>query len=200
MTTELPTAVAAGVSVAIAGAGTVSVTALLGCVPTSRVTGPVVAPSGTGTTMLVALQVVGGIATPLSRTVLVPWVAPKVVPVMVIAVPDAPAVGKRLVMTGGGDTVKATALLAIPFTVTTTVPVVAVAGTGTTMLVLLQVVGVASVPLNCTVLVPLVAPKFVPVIVIGTPKVPDVGDRLVMDGGSPTVNVTALLARPPTVT
>jgi hypothetical protein len=63
--------------------------------------------------------------------------------------------------------VKTTPLLATPATVTTTLPVVAPAGTGTTMLVALQLVGVAAVPLNVTVPVPCVAPKFVPVIVTG---------------------------------
>jgi hypothetical protein len=45
-------------------------------------------------------------------------------------------------------------MLATPPTVTTTLPVVAANGTGTVMLVALQLVGVASVPLNVTVLVP----------------------------------------------
>jgi hypothetical protein len=45
-------------------------------------------------------------------------------------------------------------LLATPPTVTTTLPVVAPAGTGTTMLLADQVVGVAAVPLKVTVLVP----------------------------------------------
>jgi hypothetical protein len=62
--------------------------------------------------------------------------------------------------------VKATPLLATPFTVTTTFPVVAPAGTGVAMLVWLQVVVVAVVPLNVTV--PL-DPKFVPVIVTAVP-------------------------------
>ena len=55
------------------------------------------------------------------------------------------------------------------------------------MLVPLQLVGVAAVPLNVTVLVPCVAPKFVPVIVTEVPTAPDVGFRLVMLGaaGSP---------------
>jgi len=57
------------------------------------------------------------------------------------------------------------ALLATPPTVTTTLPVVAPLGTGTAMLVALQLVGVAAVPLNFTVLVPWLAPKFAPVIV-----------------------------------
>ena len=55
------------------------------------------------------------------------------------------------------------------------------------MLVAVQLVGVAAVPLNVTVLVPCVAPKFVPVIVTGVPTGPLVGDRLVSVGGTVTV-------------
>jgi len=54
----------------------------------------------------------------------------------------------------GVVTVKSGPWVAIPPTVTTTLPVVAPAGTGATMLVALQLVGVAAVPLNVTVLVP----------------------------------------------
>src|SRR2546428_3270946 len=79
----------------------------------------------------------------------------------------------------GTVTVKDAPLLATASTVTTTLPVVAPPGTGTTMLVADQFVGVAVVPLNVTVLVPLVAPKFVPVIVTAAPTTPLVGDRLV---------------------
>jgi len=70
-------------------------------------------------------------------------------------------------------TVKLTPLLAAPPTVTTTFPVVAPLGTVTLMLVALQLVGVPAVPLNVTVLVPCVAPKFVPVIITGVPTGPD---------------------------
>lgn len=55
---------------------------------------------------------------------------------------------------GGGSTVKLTPLLATPATVTTTLPVVAPAGTGATMLLALQLVGVAVVPLNVSLLLP----------------------------------------------
>ncbi len=75
---------------------------------------------------------------------------------------------------GAGTTVKGEPLLAVPNTVTTTLPVVAPAGTVTTMLVALQLVTVAVVPLNATVLVDWVAPKFVPVIVIEAPTAPEV--------------------------
>ena len=95
---------------------------------------------------------------------------------------------------------KATPLLARLFTVTTTVPVVAPAGTAATTPVLLQLVGVVAVPLNVTVLVPCVTPKFVPAIDTEVPTGPDVGDKLVMLGATGTVNVMPLLASPPTVT
>ena len=59
---------------------------------------------------------------------------------------------------------------------------------------------VAVVPLNFTVLVPWVEPKFVPVIVTEAPTAPDVGDKLVMLGAATTVNEEPLLATPLTVT
>jgi hypothetical protein len=59
-------------------------------------------------------------------------------------------------------------LLASPFTVTTTEPVV-VSGTGTTMLVCDQLLGIAAVPLNVTKLAPCVAPKLAPLIVTLSP-------------------------------
>jgi len=52
------------------------------------------------------------------------------------------------------------------------------------MLVALQLVVVAVVPLNLTVLVPWVEPKFVPVIVTEAPTAPEVGDKPVMLGGA----------------
>jgi hypothetical protein len=48
------------------------------------------------------------------------------------------------------------------------------------MLVALQLVGVAVVPLNFTVLVPCVAPKFAPAIVTDAPTNPELGFKLVM--------------------
>jgi hypothetical protein len=51
-------------------------------------------------------------------------------------------------------TVKRAPLLATPDSVITTLPVVAPVGTGTTMLVGLQLGGVAAVPLKVTVLEP----------------------------------------------
>jgi hypothetical protein len=118
----------------------------------------------------------------------------------VTEVPTDPDVGLRLATCG--DTVKATPLLAVPLTVTTTFPVVAPLGTGTTMLVALQLDAVpADVLLNVTVLVPWLAPKFVPVIVTAVATGPEVGLKLEMLGADAfTVKFTPLLAVGPTVT
>ena len=70
---------------------------------------------------------------------------------------------------------------------TTTLPVVAPAGTGTTMLLADHDVGVAAVPLKVTVLVPLLAPKLLPLIVTAVAIVPLVGERLVSVGATVTV-------------
>ena len=72
-------------------------------------------------------------------------------------------------------TVKGDPLLAVPNTFTTTLPVVAPVGTVTVMLVALHAVAVpAEVPLKVTVLVPCVAPKFVPVMVTDAPTAPEI--------------------------
>jgi hypothetical protein len=150
--------------------------------------------------MLVGPQFVGVPPVPLNVTVLALCVAPKFVPVIVTKLPIVADVVDKLVIAGVCNTVNDAGLLACPLTVTTTVPVVAPLGTGTTMLVGFQVVGVPSVPLNVTVLVPCGDPKLTPVIVTGVPTVPDGGERLVRLGSCDTVNGTALLAAPPTVT
>src|SRR5262245_57101558 len=79
---------------------TVKVTPLLAWLLTVTTTGPVVAPDGTGAEMLLAFQLVGEAVVPLNVTVLVPWLEPKVVPVMVTAVPIGPDVGERLSIFG----------------------------------------------------------------------------------------------------
>src|SRR5947208_10017433 len=119
---------------------------------------------------------------------------------MVTEVPTPPEVGDRLVMLGAVETVKLTPLLATPPTLTTTLPVVAPVGTGATIEVALQLVGVAAVPLKVTVLLPWVAPKFEPAMVTEVPTGPEVGDRLVMLGAAEDVTLTPLVATPPIVT
>jgi hypothetical protein len=88
-------------------------------------------------------------------------------------------------MLGVGSTVKLIPLLATPSTVTTTLPVVAFAGTCALMLVALQLVAVAPAPLKLTVLLnrAWVAPKLLPAIIAEVPVAPTLGERLVMAGG-----------------
>jgi len=203
--TDAPTTPDAGFRLVMlgAGTGTVKLTPLLAAPPTITTTFPVVAPAGTGATILPALQLVTVATIPLNFTVLVPCAAPKFVPLIVTGVPTNPVTGFRFVMLGTGTvTVNAAPLLATPPTVTTTLPVVAPTGTGATILVALQLVGTALVPLNLTVLGPCDAPKFVPVIVTEVPTGPEVGFRLVMLGTTEagfTVNVAALLVTVPAV-
>ncbi len=189
-----------GLKLVILGSGgvTVKVPALANAAPTWTSRGPVVAPVGTGTTMVVALQLVGVPAVPLNVTALVPCVAPKFAPKIVTDVPTAPDPGLTFEMMGDGMTVKFTPLLAKPPTVTTTLPVVVPEGTGATTLVSLQLVDKAGIALKVTELNPRVAPKLVPLIVTEVPAVPDVGFKLVMLGV--TEKNTELLATPPTVT
>jgi hypothetical protein len=150
--------------------------------------------------MLVALQLVGVAVVPLNFTVLLPCVPPKFVPVIVTTAPTAPEVGSRLVRVGVARTVKATSLLVIPPTVTDKLPVVAPDGTGATMAVELQLVGVAAVPLNITVLLPCVAPKLVPLIVMDAPTAPEVELMSVISGDVSTVKAIPLLGTLDTVT
>jgi hypothetical protein len=153
---------------------------------TITITLPDVAPFGTGTAMLAELQLVGVACVPLNVTVLVPWVAPKFVPVIVIDVPMAPEFTDKLVIFGPDPdalvAAKNTALLVMPPTVTTTSPEVAPLGTGATIDVAAQLVGVAVVPLNVKVLAPCVDPKFAPTIDIVVPTAPEEGDRVPIIG------------------
>lgn len=74
-------------------------------------------------------------------------------PLIVTDVPIGPDEGERLLILGD-VTVKFKPLLATPEMVTTTLPLDAPLGTGATICVLLQLVGLAAVPLNVTVLDP----------------------------------------------
>jgi hypothetical protein len=153
-------------------------------------------PVGTGAVMLVLLQLVGVAVVPLNCTVLAPCVEPKLFPVIVTDVPMTPTAGVKLAI--AGLTVNETELPALP-TVTNTVaaPGCNPSGTGAVMLVLLQLVGVAGVPLKVTVLEPCVAPKPVPEIVTDDPALPLEGEIV---GFATTVNGELLLANPAVTT
>ncbi len=195
--TSVPTAPVVGeMLVMLSISTTVKATPLLEAPKTVTTTFPVVAPVGTVTAMLVALQFVAVAAVPLNVTVLFPCVGPKFMPVIVTGAPTAPDVTDKLVMLGVESTVKFTPFVFTPLAFTTTFPVVAPVGTVTAMLVALHVPTVAVVPLNVTVLLPWVAPKFDPVIVTAAPTAPDVTDRLVMLGVGSTVKLTPFVFTP----
>ena len=87
-------------------------------------------------------------------------------------------------MLGAAVTVKVTPLLALPETVTITLPVVAPGGTVAVMLDAPQLVVVAVVPLNLTVLDPLFDPKLDPAITMDDPTAPVFGVSDVMVGAA----------------
>jgi len=94
-----PLALGAGEAVAtICGSVvTVKFTGLLEIVPTLTITGPVVAPLGTGTVMPVEVYEVGEAGVPLKVTV---PLLPKFLPAIVTDVPTGPVAGVRLVILG----------------------------------------------------------------------------------------------------
>src|SRR5579864_1499579 len=114
---------------------------------------PVVAPGGTTVAILVEDQLVTTAAVPLNPTepTTALWLEPKFVPVMVTGLPTGPDVRERLVIFAVASTLKLDPLLFTPLANTTTFPVVAPEGTEVTILVALQLVMPAVVPLNLTV-------------------------------------------------
>jgi hypothetical protein len=176
---------------------TVKLMPLLVAPPATTTTLPVVAPVGTGTTMLVSLQLEGVAAVLLNLTLLVPGVWPKAAPVMVIVAPIPPFTGEMLVMPGPGETENGVPTLG-PFVVVTKMfPVVAPSGTVVEMLVVVALVNVATVPLNVTVLAEIDEPKLLPEMVSGRPAGPDVADRVAMVARDTTVNGDPLLGVSP---
>jgi hypothetical protein len=200
--TEAPTAPVVGDRLVMLGAGTtVKLAGLLVTPLAFTVTLPVDAPAGTVATIDVAVQLVMLAVVFMNFTVPLLCVEPKLVPVIVTEAPTAPVVGERLVMVGARTTVKDAPLLFTPLAFTTTLPVVAPAGTVATIAPGPQlVIVVAAVPLNITKPVPWVEPKLDPAIVTDAPTAPDVGETLVIVGVGSTVKLTPLLAFPPTVT
>jgi hypothetical protein len=114
--------------------------------------------------------------------------------VIVIVLPAGAAAGVTAEIKG--KTTKENALLGPPPTVTTTLPEVAPAGTGLTMLVPAHVVAVASEPLKLSVLLPCALPKFDPEIVTEFPIAPGLGEIAVTLGEGTTVKLIPLLATP----
>jgi hypothetical protein len=198
--TESPKFPEVGATLVILGASpTTNGTPLLVTPFTATTILPFEAPDGTGTVMLLLLQVVGAAVKPLNFTVLVPCVPPKLDPLIVMAAPTGATTGETLLITGGVPTVNGTPLLGAPLTITVTFPVVAAAGTSAVITLLFQLVVVAVVPLKATVLFPCVKPKLVPVMVTAVPGGPWFGERFATVGAG-IVNKAPLLGVPFTVT
>ena len=177
---------------------TVKFVPLLATPATVTTTLPEVAPEGSGTVMLVSLQIAPVATVPLNEALLVPCVEPKFDPVIVTDAPTGADVGLTLVMAGGGITMKFTPLLATPLTVTTTGPVVAPLGTNVVIFVEVQLNAADATPLNETSGAPWGERKLVPVIVTELVTRPEVGFRPVMPGGGAvTMKFTPLLLNPP---
>jgi hypothetical protein len=181
MVTGVPAAPKLGETPVMLGK-TVNGTPLLANPLTVTTTAPLVTFGGTVTGIDVALQFVGVTATPLKVTVLVPCVEPKFTPVIVTGEPIGPDAGEMLLIVGVIETVNGNPLLDIPLTVTTTLPDVAVSGTGTEILVEVQLVGAAVVPLKVTVLAPCEDPKFAPPMVTDAPGTATFGEMLPING------------------
>src|SRR5260370_31911421 len=113
---------------------------------------PVVAPAGTVAWMAVAELTVKLALTPLKATAVAPV---KFVPLIATLVPTGPLVGVKLASVGGGTTLNALLLVAVPpGVVTLSVPVVAPAGTVAWMAVAELTVKLALTPLNATAVAP----------------------------------------------
>src|SRR5579864_8278164 len=204
-TMDDPTAPVLGVRLVMPGADvTVNDTPALATPPAAVTTTlPELAPVGTTAVMLVALQFVMVVAwVPPKLTNPLPCDGPKLEPAITMDDPTAPVLGVRLVMPGADVTVNDTPALATPpAAVTTTLPEFAPVGTTAVMLVALQLVMVVAwVPPKVTNPLPCDGPKFDPAITMDDPTAPVLGVRLLMVGAGVTVNVTPLLATPPTVT
>jgi hypothetical protein len=187
MVTDVPPVPEVGEIVITGAVVSVKVIPLLVRPSTTTVTGPVLALAGTGTAILALPQLVGAATTPLNKTALVPCVAPKLFPVIVMGLPGTPDVEDSPIMLGATTTVNGEPLLRIPPTVTTTLPVVAPAGTVATIEFAFQLaIDVAFVPLNVSVLVPCVEPKPIPMTATELPTAPTEGDTYAMLRGPTT--------------
>ena len=191
--TAVPAAPVEGEMPVMLGPGdTVKAKLLLLIPPAVTTRGPVVAPEGTGTTMLPSLQLKGVATVPLKVTLPLPCGMPNPDPLIVICVFTAPLAGETPLIAGGGITVKLVEFDATPC-VTITGPVVAPEGIGTTICVLFQLAGVALVPLK--LIRPATVPKFVPATVTEEPTRAESGEILLMLGAG-TVKLTPLLTVP----
>jgi len=180
--TAVPTGPLAGAKPLIAGGGITVNALLLVAVPAGVVTPicPVVAPGGAVAWIAVSEVTVKLALTPLNVTAVAP---PKLVPLIETWVPAGPLAGAKPEMDGGGTTVNALALVAVPAGVVTLIgPVVAPAGTVAWIAVAELTVKLALTPLKVTAVAP---PRFVPLIETLVPTGPLAGVKLAIVGTGP---------------
>ena len=169
-----------GAKLVIVGGGITVKSVLLAATPPGVVTliGPVVAAGGTVAWISVAEATPKLALTPLKVT---PLASVKSVPVMVTLAPTAALAGAKLVIVGGGITVKSVLLAATPPGVVTLIgPVVAADGTVAWISVAEATPKLALTPLKVT---SLASVKSVPVMVTPAPTAPLAGAKLVITGG-----------------
>lgn len=155
--------------------------------------GPVDVPEGTVAVILVELAAVTVAATPLKNsTILLAKVELKFVPVMTMEAPTAPSFGMKLVMVGVGTIKFAELVPIIPLTVTDIGPAVAPNGTEVVMLVVVDAVTTAVVPLKSTVFSAGVLLKLLPVIVTVIPNPPVSGVKEDIKGVPQTIKLLEL--------
>lgn len=159
---------------------------------------PVVAPAGTVAVILVDVEAVTMVATPLNMITLFAGVVLKLVPVIVTEALTAPPVGAKLIIVGVGNTVKFVELVIVtPLTLTEIGPFTAPGGTIAVMLVDDDEVTSAITPLNETILLAAIVLKLVPVIVTTAPAAPFRGLKLDIVGEGNTVKFVELITFTP---
>ncbi len=151
---------------------------------------PVVAPTGTVVVMEVVVEALTVAGVPLKLIMFSTGLVLKFVPVMVTVAPTAPVEGAKPVIDGDAKTVKLSTLVMVtPLVVTEIGPGPAPDGTVVVMLVALEEVTTAIIPLKSTVGA---GPKFVPVTITVAPIAPLVGLKLVIVGVGSTVKFEGL--------
>ncbi len=155
---------------------------------------PVDAPTGTTAVMLLGVEVLTSAVTSLNFTTWSEGVVLKSVPEIITVAPAAPLNGLKSIILGVGSTEKSELLVrVILLRVKEIFPVVAPDGTVVVILVDVELVTVAEVPLNIATLLAGIILKFVPEMVTVAPTAPLAGAKLLRVGVGNTVKFVALL-------
>jgi hypothetical protein len=118
---------------------------------------------------------------------------PKFVPAIVIVSPFCPVFGVIVEIVGGNKIVNEGPFMFCPAVVKTIKPLEFIFGTINLIVVILEKITLAATPLTETLLFEMLALKFVPVIVIVSPALPDSGETLTILGTTGTTGVSFFL-------